>query len=326
MLQNVTVSVGRTWRLTRGTGEATVSEDKTGYEAHLNRLKGGVQDPFQLPWPPYASTLWRHWFAGPSYKGTRTSTLAAALLPLQHEHVVHRARFEALLHPFAVSTIAHLDLGAVEPWPPDAEAATLLDDFLRQPLEGTNGQVRDGVPLDALHHLPTADAGLVPATFEPAGEFVLLSALHQEAPDPASLAYRLASLFGSSASDKSRPMNTDASAIAVTGGRAGFVLARAQPRSGARVRCLHRNLATLLGELQNLATLTPASTTVPAAWFQTRAALVLNHLYRRAPLPETSGVYKSQLAELWLRHRGLAAAINQVTAGAASPPTALPTA
>lgn len=324
MLQNVHISIGRTWRLVNAAGAATVSDDKTGYEGRLNQLKGGhVSGSFTLPWPRYPSTLWRYWFGGP-YDNVRTPVLAAALLPLQLEGDVDGVWFEALLHPFAVSTVAHVDLAAIEPWPPDAEAAVGLQDFLRSPLSGTDGQVRDGVPLTLVPDLPKIDVFRADATFEPAGGFVLLSALHQESPDPAALAYRLASLFESSSTEKSRPMNTDASAIAVTGGRAALLLPRAQARAGSRLRCLHHNMATLLADVQNLATLTPATPTVPAAWFQSRAAVVLNHLYRRAPLPETAGIYKSRLAELWLNHRGLAAAINDIAASVTSPPPALP--
>ena len=61
-----------------------------------------------------------------------------------------------------------------------------------------------------------------------------------------------------------------------------------------------------------------------ADWYQRQAALQLNHLYRREPLPLVNGIYKSRVAEMWIKHRDLAAAINQVNAKAQSPPPALP--
>jgi hypothetical protein len=64
---------------------------------------------------------------------------------------------------------------------------------------------------------------------------------------------------------------------------------------------------------------------VPAEWFQGRTALILNHLYRRAPMPETNGIYKSQVAELWIAHLGLQAAMNAITASESRPPPVLPT-
>lgn len=120
-------------------------------------------------------------------------------------------------------------------------------------------------------------------------------------------------------------MMTDDTGIGVTSRRVGVVWPRAPELSGAKLRCLHQNFATLLAYIQNLATLIPLRPTVPAEWFQGRAALILNHLYRRAPLPETNAIYKSQLAELWIAHLGLQAAINAITKSESRPPPVLPT-
>ncbi|MDQ4096874.1 MAG: hypothetical protein M3144_03255 [Actinomycetota bacterium] len=333
MLQTVRVSVGQTWRFVTADGRATVAWDKTGHRKRLDMLKGSTtSDPFQLPWPVYRSTLWE-WFFNAPYDNVATPLLVAALLPLQYQseldfnapESVPRAPFEAVLHPFALSTVVHLNLFAVQPWPPEDQAMSLLTGFLKRALS-PGGQVRDGIPLALLpplpEPLPEKDFQGVPAQFQPAGRFVLLSGLHQQAPDPTVLAYRLASSFESTAAG--RPMNTDKSGIAVTGRRVGLVLPQGSPEVGAKLRCLHQNMATLLAYMQNLTTLMPAMPTVPAAWFQGRAALVLNHLYRRAPLPEINGIYKSQLAELWIAHLGLGSAINLITANEANPPPPLP--
>ena len=329
MLQTVRVSVGHTWRFVDAAGRATAAWDKGGHRERLNALKNNpTADPFQLPWPPYRSRLWE-WFLNQDYENVQTPTLVAALLPLVFQLDVDvtapeskaGAWCEAVLHPFAVTTVLHADLFAVSPWPPDQDASTRLNAFLARKVAGT-AQLRDGVPLGLLPALAVADFQGAPAAFEPAGRFTLLSGLHQEAPDPPALAYRLASLFESSGTG--RPMKTDGTGIAVTSHRVGVVRPRASELSGAKLRCLHQNLATLLAYMQNLATLTPASPTVPAEWFQARAALILNHLYRRAPLPETNAIYKSQLAELWITHLGLPAAINAITAGESRPPPALP--
>jgi hypothetical protein len=51
---------------------------------------------------------------------------------------------------------------------------------------------------------------------------------------------------------------------------------------------------------------------------------MLNCLYRREPPPEADGIYKSRAAEMWIAHRGLAAAINRVNAQAGTPLPDLP--
>jgi hypothetical protein len=69
----------------------------------------------------------------------------------------------------------------------------------------------------------------------------------------------------------------------------------------------------IFGYVQNLMTLTPTATTVAGQWFQDRAAIILNHLYRRAALPETRSIYRSRLPELWLNHHKLEPALNALT-------------
>jgi hypothetical protein len=59
-------------------------------------------------------------------------------------------------------------------------------------------------------------------------------------------------------------------------------------------------------------------------WFQRQAALMLNHLYRREPLPIVNGIYKSRVAEMWINHRNLAPAINRVNAQTQPSPPTLP--
>lgn len=329
MLQTVRMSVGQTWRFVDAQGKATVAWDKGGHRQRLNALKNDpTADSFQLPWPPYRSRLWG-WFLDEDYENVLTTTLVGALLPLLFQLDVDfetpesagGAWCEAVLHPFAVTTILHLNLFGVHPWPPDQGATTLLHAVLARPVSG-GAQIRDGIPLALLPTLPSSDFQGAPASFQPAGRFTFLSGLHQEAPDPPALAHRLASLFESSGTG--RTMKGDGTGIGVTSRRVGVVWPRAPQLSGAKLRCLHQNFATLLAYMQNLATLMPAQPSVPAEWFQGRAALILNHLYRRSPVPELNSIYKSQLAEMWIAHLGLPSAINAITAGEAQPPPALP--
>src|SRR5205085_8269027 len=138
---------------------------------------------------------------------------------------------EVVLHPFAVSTVAHYDLFAVEPWPAEPQVAALLSTFLGRAVGTTGSQVRDGVEPAAIPALPSQDFLGQPAQFEPAGTFMLLSGLHQDAPAPAALAYRLASRYTKDGTDKGQPMNSSGSGVGVTDGTAGVVLARREEGS-----------------------------------------------------------------------------------------------
>ena len=55
------------------------------------------------------------------------------------------------------------------------------------------------------------------------------------------------------------------------------------------------------------------ATTVSCRWFQSRAAALLNYLYRRAPLPETGGIYRSRLPQSWINERRIAPFANALT-------------
>jgi hypothetical protein len=338
VLQDMRVSIGRTWRFVTPAGAVTVAQDLAGYRHHLDDLKSRpFERGFGLPWPPYRSTLWGYIF-GEAYRNTRTKLLVAALLPLLLENMIESRMLnsgtsmpfasldsaEALLHPFAVTTILHLSLPGSEPWSAEGQAASLFDDLMRHPLTADQpGQVRDGMPLSLLPGLASQDADGHSAGFEPTGGFAVLSGLHDER-DPAALAYQLASLYQKQATDKSRPMNTVRSAISVTDRRVGMLLPENGFRAQPRVACLHHNITTLLAYMENLAAVVSDQVTEPCRWFQSRAALVLNHLYRRKPLPATNGIYKSRVAEMWVDHRDLARTINQVNAQDQPSPSALP--
>jgi hypothetical protein len=318
MLQCVRMSVGRTWRFVADTA-ACVANDLTRYRRQIDELKGkaGAAD-FGLPWPAYRSRLWTYMLNG-TYQDTQSRVLVATLLPLwRHSTLpdVPRCRkpveFDAFQHPFALTTIAHLELAPVASWPADPEASALLHAVLDSPL-AVSAEVRDGVPLDRLPRLPGADDGGRRASFTEAGRFLIVSGLHEKTPDPGALAYRLASLFDDAKADAAFPLKSNRGAVSVTGTSVGLVLPHDLPRAGSRLRCLHHNVAALLGYMESLATLTPASTTVSCRWFQSRAATLLNHLYRRAPLPETGGIYRSRLPQAWIDQRRIAPFVNALT-------------
>jgi hypothetical protein len=336
-LQDLRVSVGQTWRFaTTPAGMATVAEDLSGYRQRIDALKGRPADSgFNLPWPTYYSTLWGYLF-GKEYEHTRTPLLVRALLPLTS---VEQARLktgeagpvpdmpfayaeyaEAFLHPFAVTTVLHIVIASGLP---DGREASVLDGLLRLPLDGESvRQVRDGAPFpQALPFSAATDADGKSARFELVSGFVSLSAIH-EAADPGPLAYRLASLYQKTATDKSQPMNTDRTAISVTDRQVGMLL---PSETGRRAECLHHNITTLLACMGNLAAVVATEKATEACdWFQRQAALMLNHLYRREPLSGVNGIYKSRVAEMWIHHLNLAPAINRVNAETEPPPPALP--
>src|SRR6185437_3721933 len=116
-------------------------------------------------------------------------------------------------------------------------------------------------------------------------------------------------------------MNTDYTRVSVTGRHVGMLVPRITVR---RAECLHHNITTLLACMENLAAVVRTEQVTEACdWFQGKAALMLNHLYRRAPLPTVNGIYKSRVAEMWIRHQGLVPHINRVNANAQQPPPAL---
>jgi hypothetical protein len=339
VLSDLRVSVGRTWLFSTQAGAPTVSADNRGYRDVVKGLQGGTSGtgPW-LPWPPYRSRFWGYLFG--DYLSTSSYDLVGGLLPLHRglsapEYVTSASgaalmfvdSSEAFLHPFAVTTLLHLRLEGEQPWQTDSQAAAFLDDLMRARTDPQSpGQVRDGVPVTAIAGLPAQDADGQAAGYRQAREFAftLLSGRHQDG-DSAADSYRLASLYRKQASDKSRPMNTQGSAISVTDRCAGMLMP-AQSMDDQRIACVHHNMATLLAYLQNLGAVLPGQPTESCKWFRARAALLLNHLYRRAPLPDIQGIYKSRLAGMWIDHLGLSPSINQVNAQAAAPPPDLPAA
>lgn len=324
MLQSVRISVGRTWRLVTDAG-TSVSVDKTGYRESINALKNGESRTYELPWPPYRSRLWTYMYNG-NYQNTASGALVATLLPLTHRATLADpssplggpVALEVLHHPFAVTAIAHIPVLGDEPWSPGENGAARLQTLFQAPLSA-DSQVRDGISLDMVPDLPAVDADQKPAHFEEAGTFLLLSGLHHHSTEPGKLASALANLMEDATSDGSVPLKTDQSALMVSSGRVALVLPASQFRAGDRARCLHDNVATLLAQLQNLSTLLGATPTTAAGWFRRRSAVMLNHLYRRAPLPETTNVYKSRVPEAWINHRQLALPVNTVN-GTELPP------
>lgn len=320
-LQAVRLSIGRTWRFVTAES-ACVDDDLSAYRNRVDALKSGeVSADYELPWPPYRSRFWAYMF-NPSYRETRSATQVAALLPLRWQGSLPAAagangyrtpvEVEAVRHPFALTALAHLELTIPEPWPTDAEASAVLRSMLRSSLTGTS-QVQDGVPLNVLPALPTTEFQGRPARFEDVGNFVVLSGL-EDGSDAKTLASSLALRFDDAPDpDKAHPLRTRAGAICVSGNTVGLVLPSTLPRAEQRSLCLHHNVTLLLTYLQNLATLTPSAPTVSCEWFRGRAAAVLNHLYRRTPMPQTGSVYKSRLTELWLTERGVTAAVNALT-------------
>jgi hypothetical protein len=337
-LQNLRVSVGQTWRFTTApAGMATVAEDLSGYRHRIDGLKNRPAGPagsgFNLPWPAYYSTLWGYLF-GTQYENTRTPLLVHALLPLLSMEPTELKAVEpapdmpfayvqyceAFLHPFAVTTVLHL---LVPSGLPDGREESVLDGLLGLALEGEpTRRVREGAPLPERLPFPgTTDADRKLARFEEASRFVSLSAIHETA-DPGPLSYRLASLYQKTAQDKSKQMNTDDTAVSVTGQQVGMLVPRITVR---RAGCLHHNITALLAYMENLAAVVETEQVTDACdWFQRQAALILNHLYRRAPLPTVNRIYKSRVADMWIQHRGLAPHINRVNADTQPPPPDLP--
>ena len=329
-VDSVLVSVGWTWRFdTRG--QTGVDLTKNGYTRKINWLKGNNDQPdYRLPWPPYRSRFWEHMLS-PSYRETDTVDLVSVLLPLRYWRFLvvpnglgahPRIEVEAIRHPFALTTIAHFRMQDRDPWPPNDQAAGLLKDFLHGNV-GVMQPVDWGFPSKELPSLPTTDVMGDPIAIKNGGRFIVISALHRDS-DPLLAASALARLFP----ENSHPTESVAiqdGAVHVYDGKVGLAVSA---QVGARVAgCLHNNYSLLLAYLQNLATLVDSSPTSECKWFQQRAALMLNHLYRREPAPPVNAIYKSRLAELWLRERSLIEPINKLAADLALglPPLTVPT-
>lgn len=314
-LDTVLLSVGRTWRFDTG-GRTAVEATKSGYTRQLNRLKGSPEDrEFGLPWPPYRSRFWEH-MLNSSYQETPTADLVAILLPLRwwrfqvHQDVpgLHpRIEVEAIRHPFALTTIAHFRLRPRDPWPPDAQAADLLNRLTRGDV-GPMRPVDEGYPYQELSSLPGTDAGGAAVALRSAGHFTVLSALHRE--DDALLpAAALARRFPANPTPDGSVALRDG-AVHVHADNVGVAVSA---QVGARTAgCLHHNYTTLLAYLQNLTGLVTAPPSPEAEWFRERAVWMMNHLYRAAPAPPVHAIYKSRLSALWLDERGLTGPINTV--------------
>jgi hypothetical protein len=329
MIQQVRVSVGNTWSARNADdAEATVALDLTGYRDRLNQLKSEQQSDyaFGLPWPPYPSTLWK-WMFGGRYDNIASRDLVAALLPMWHEETLDvvpgtkgAAMLEAYWHPFAVTGMLHVQMAEAD-LSDVGTAAQALDELLRQPINATGSQLRDGVELRQLP-LPNTDADGRQMEYQPRGTFCVLSGLHPGGNDPLTLATQLATLFEGTL-EPGLPLRTEAAAIAVRGANVGLVFSRNQVRAGQRLKCLHHNNAVLLSLLQNLSTLFAGPGTIAWEAYPKLAAPLLNGLYRRVPPPGATSVYRSRIAELWLKQSNLVDAINRTNASLPNPPPAI---
>lgn len=330
-LHSLRVSVGRTWRfLADDRRRADVDVDVSAYRRRIDVLKSPTSEAFVLPWPPYRSHVWRYLYGG-DYRNASSFVQVSTLLPTRW--ATRRTvtsplaptpldvAVEAYRHPFALTTLTHVDPAPGTYWPADASAAsTLLQAVLRTPLAGTNAVV-DGFPASEVPSPPIWGSEHSLLTLEDAGSVVVLSALHDEE-DGRGLASLLARRFEDEPDpEDAYPMRTKKGAVSVRGDTLGLVLPAGLPRAARRLECLHHNATVVLAYQQNLASLLNTPTTTSCAWYREQAAIVLNHLHRRAPLPATGSVYKSRLPELWLNERGLGAAVNALTPGLPALPT-----
>jgi hypothetical protein len=314
-LENVLLSVGRTWRYDVG-GRTAVDLTKNRYAREINRLKG-TNEPtdFQLPWPPYQSMFWRYMLSA-AYREIATPHLVDILVPLRRwQFLVEqgvpgtqpRIEVEAIRHPFALTTIAHFRLRPQNPWPSGADAAALLNRLTRGNV-GVMTPVDGGFPYRELPTLPSTDASGADLSFSSAGRFTVVSALHRET-DPLVPAAALARRFPATPTPAGSVAIRDG-AVNVQGDTVGLAITA---QVGARTAgCLHHNYTMLLAYLQNLAALVVTAPTVEAQWFRERAVWMLNHLHRAVPAPPVYSVYRSRLAQLWLDERGLAEPIDEL--------------
>jgi hypothetical protein len=312
--------VGRTWRFVTDDGHACVDIDYEGLRSRLGVLKGtSAPASFGLPWPPAPAKNWFwRYMIGNGYHNAPLDLLRGALPPLRWSGTLPAVdnggppvQIEALRHPFAVTTLAHLSLEPAVPWSSATDAGDRLYRLLAGPLADAN-QVRDGFPIELLPGLPSRELEGDPARFVQSGEFQMISALHDE-PDPAGVASSLALKYdGVPNPAVAHPLKQGC--ICVAGTVVGFVLpSRGLVRVEQKHPCLHRNLTTLLSYLQNLMALTPARPTASCQPFQDRAAKMLNHFYRRTPPKPQNTIYRSRLAQLWIDQIGLSPEINALT-------------
>lgn len=328
-LHSVRVSVGRTWRFVAD-GSTCADVDVSAYRRRIDELKSPTTKDFVLPWPPYRSHVWQYLY-GADYRNTPSYVEVTTLLPTRWATrrtiespltpTPWSVGVEVLRHPFALTTLVHVDFAPGGAWPADATAASdLLRAVLRTPLAGTSAVV-DGFPVSEVPSLPPWSFEDLLLTLEDAGHVVVLSALHDEE-DGRGSASSLARRFDDEPDPEDAvPMRTTKGAVSVRGETVALALPAGLPRAARRLECLHHNATVVLAYMQNLATVLSPPTTMTCAWYREPAATVLNHLHRRAPLPATGSVYKSRLPELWLNERGLGAAVNALTPGLPALPT-----
>ena len=325
VLQGLRVSVGSTWRFVAD-DKTCADVDVSAYRRRIDELKSPTLGPrdFDLPWPPYRSNLWRHMYSA-DYRNTRSVDLVSTLLPTLWTKKpraqtlppigLWNVSVEVVRHPFALTTLVHVDPTLALPWPEDAARAS---EGLRHVLRAKVGSaaIMDGFPLSEIPSLPKRSFKKGSAlTLVNAGRFLLISALHDQ-DDGRSSASVLARHFDDEP-DPTRafPLRSAKGALSVRGEDVAQVLPRNLPRAEQKLECLHKNAALMLAYLQNLSTVLNAPTTTACNWYREPAASDLSHLYRRAPLPATGSVYKSRIPELWLNGRGREAAINVLTTG-----------
>ena len=330
VLQGLRVSVGSTWRF--------VADDKTcadidvsAYRRRIDELKSPTPAPqdFGLPWPRYRSNLWRYMYSA-DYRNTRSVDLVGTLLPTLWAAKPRaqtslpfgswNVRVEVVRHPFALTTLVHVDPTVVSPWPGDASTAS---EELRRVLRTMVGSaaIIDGLPISDIPSLPRLSFEGSELTLVDAGQFLLISALHDQDDGRAS-----ASVLARRFDDEPNPAHASTlrsakGALSVRGEDVALVLPGKLPRAEQKLQCIHQNAAMTLAHLQNLSTVLKAPTTAACDWYREPAASVLSHLHRRVPLPATGSVYKSRLPELWLNERGRRAAINALTEGLPALPT-----
>jgi hypothetical protein len=329
-LKGLRVSVGSTWRFVAD-DKTCADVDVSAYRRRIDELKSPSPAPhdFGLPWPRYRSNLWRFMYSA-DYRNTRSIDLVGTLLPAvwpaepialtSQNFGSWRASVQVVRHPFALTTLVHVDstVGAI--WPADAVVASEL---LRRVLhtKAGSGAIIDGFPISEIPSRPKWSFEGNPLTLVDAGRFLLMSALHDQDDGRASASVIARRFDDEPDPEHALPLRTAKGALSVRGEDVAQVLPDSLPRAKQKLECLHHNAAMLLANIQNLSTVLMAPTSVACDWYREPAARVLSHLHRRAPLPETGSVYKSRLPELWLNERGRGAAINALTVGLPALPT-----
>jgi hypothetical protein len=322
MIRQLSITVGRSCRFARDTGQSTALYNKPRYKELLNELKN---DPatgagLMLPWPTYRSGLWKNMFQV-EYHKTPTELLVGGLMPLLYE----RDGMVAVIQPFGLTTLVTDGPHDVA----DADVPEWLVERLRQPIEGSGTQLRDGAPASFVNDLPTLDSLGEPYEYAETGTFIVLSALSNEPALAARTAEAevLASLFESAPTRPAVPATGEAdsvklrrrSGVASSSSRLGIAFPTALPRAPERLKCFHHNVSTLIAILVNLAGLMANEPTQPAAWYRTRAAQLVSALYFGEPLVRSpdvaatpTSIYKSRAARVWIDERNLATLANPI--------------